>query len=53
VILSSWALPPGEYRVEKDFPKIGRRVFNVQARRLYQQSKGTHYIIVRFEEVKG
>lgn len=41
------------YRIEHDFRKLGRRVFSIAARRLYQQSKGTHYIVMRFENVTG
>ncbi|MDB6028966.1 MAG: ATPase [Verrucomicrobiales bacterium] len=37
------------FRVEHDFPKIGRRVFNFNARRLYQHSNGTHYVLVFLE----
>jgi two-component system CheB/CheR fusion protein len=39
-----------QYRIEHEFPKVGRRAVLLTARRLYQQSKGTHYIIIRFEE---
>ncbi len=39
-----------KYRIEHEFPRIGRRTFLVSARRLYQQSKGTHYIVMRFDE---
>jgi two-component system CheB/CheR fusion protein len=34
------------FKVTHDFPKIGRRTFSLDARRLYQQSKGTHYVLV-------
>lgn len=37
------------YRVENEFPKIGHRNILVSARRLYQQSKGTHYVVMRFD----
>jgi two-component system, chemotaxis family, CheB/CheR fusion protein len=40
------------YKIEHDFFKIGRRAVLLSARRLYQQSKGNHYIIIRFEEAK-
>jgi len=39
--------------VQNDFPGLGRRVFLVNARRLYHHSKGTHYILVLFREVKS
>jgi two-component system, chemotaxis family, CheB/CheR fusion protein len=39
------------FRVEHDFPEVGRRVYLVNARRLYHHSKGTHYILVLFREV--
>jgi two-component system CheB/CheR fusion protein len=39
------------FRVEHEFPDIGRGVFLVNARRLYHHSKGTHYILVLFREV--
>ena len=39
-----------QYRVEHDFPKTGRRTFFLNARRLYQQSKGTHYILLLLQE---
>lgn len=38
------------YRIDHDFPKTGRRTVLLSARRLYQQSKGTHYIVIRFDE---
>jgi two-component system, chemotaxis family, CheB/CheR fusion protein len=38
------------FRLEHDFPEIGRQVFFVNARRLYHHSKGTHYILVLFRE---
>ena len=38
------------YKIEHDFQKGGRRTMHLFARRLYQQSKGTHYIVIRFEE---
>jgi two-component system CheB/CheR fusion protein len=38
------------YKIELDFHKAGRRTVHLFARRLYQQSKGTHYIVIRFEE---
>jgi len=39
-----------QYRVEHEFPKSGRRAVLLTARRLYQQSKSTHYILIRFDE---
>lgn len=39
------------FRVEHDFPDLGRRIFLVNARRLYHHSKGTHYILMLFREV--
>jgi two-component system CheB/CheR fusion protein len=39
------------FRVDHDFPQIGRRTFSVNARRLYQQSKGTHYVLVLLTDV--
>lgn len=38
------------YRIEHDFHKAGKRALLLFARRLYQQSKGAHYIVIRFEE---
>src|SRR5215510_200109 len=40
-----------DFRVEHDFPGIGRRKFSFSARSLYQKSKGTHYLMVLIEEV--
>lgn len=40
-----------DFKVEHDFPHIGRRVFLVNARRLYQQSKGSHYVLVLLQDV--
>ena len=40
------------FRVEHDFPGVGRLVFLVNARRLYHHSKGTHYVLVLFREQK-
>ncbi len=39
------------FKVDHDFPNIGRRTFSLNARRLYQQSKGTHYILVLLSDV--
>ena len=39
------------FKVEHDFPHIGPRVFLVNARRLYQQSKGSHYVLVLLRDV--
>jgi two-component system CheB/CheR fusion protein len=41
------------FRVEHDFPDVGRRIFLVNARRLYHHSKGTHYILMLFREAMG
>ena len=39
------------FRVGEDtFPHLGPRVFSFSARRLYQQSKGTHYILTLIQE---
>jgi two-component system, chemotaxis family, CheB/CheR fusion protein len=38
------------YKIEHEFRKGNRRAMNLFARRLFQQSKGTHYIVIRFEE---
>ena len=37
------------YRIEHDFTKSGMHGVSLSARRLYQQNKGTHYIVIRFE----
>jgi two-component system CheB/CheR fusion protein len=42
-----------DFRVEHDFPGIGRQKFSFSARSLYQKSKGTHYVLVLIEEVDG
>jgi two-component system, chemotaxis family, CheB/CheR fusion protein len=39
------------FKVDHEFPQIGRRTFSVSARRLYQQSKGTHYVVVLLQDV--
>jgi two-component system CheB/CheR fusion protein len=39
------------FKLEHDFPMIGRRTFLVNARRLYQQSKGTHYVLVLLKDI--
>jgi two-component system, chemotaxis family, CheB/CheR fusion protein len=39
------------FQMSHDFPQIGRRAFSVSARRLYQQSKGTHYVLVLLQDV--
>jgi len=39
------------FKVEHHFPAIGRRVFLFNARRLYQVSKGTYYILVLLRDV--
>jgi two-component system, chemotaxis family, CheB/CheR fusion protein len=39
------------YHVEHEFPQIGRRLFALNARRLYQQSKGTHYVLLLLQDL--
>jgi len=38
------------YKLDHEFPKGGRRSIMLSARRFYQQSKGTHYIVIRFDQ---
>jgi two-component system CheB/CheR fusion protein len=40
-----------DFRMEHEFPAIGQRAFSVNARRLYQQSKGNHYVLVLLREM--
>jgi two-component system CheB/CheR fusion protein len=39
------------YRVEFELPRAGRKTFSLVARRLYHQTKATHYIVIRFDEI--
>jgi hypothetical protein len=39
------------FKVEETFPHIGRRTFSLNARRLYQPSKGTHHVLVLLEDL--
>lgn len=39
------------FKMDHDFPQIGPRSFSVNARRLYQQSKGTHYVLVLLQDI--
>jgi two-component system, chemotaxis family, CheB/CheR fusion protein len=41
------------FKVDHEFPQLGRRRFLVNARRLYQHSKGTHYVLVLFRDITG
>ena len=41
------------YRIEHEFPGLGRRSLLISARRLYQQSRRTHYIVMRFDDGAG
>ncbi|HWD90855.1 MAG TPA: chemotaxis protein CheB [Verrucomicrobiae bacterium] len=41
------------FDVEYEFPQGDRRVFEVNARRLYHHSKGTHYVLVLFRDKKA
>jgi len=41
-----------DYKIDHEFPKGGRRTVLVSARCLYQQSKSSHYIVIRFGEAK-
>lgn len=38
------------YKIEHDFPKAGHRAMLLSARRLYQPSKGTQYVVIRFDD---
>ena len=40
------------YRIDHEFPKAGPRAVSLSARRLYQPSKSSHYIVIRFEPAK-
>jgi two-component system, chemotaxis family, CheB/CheR fusion protein len=42
-----------DYLVEHDFPKIGRRRIMVNARRFYDDERGTQRIAIAFEDVTG
>jgi two-component system CheB/CheR fusion protein len=41
-----------DYKIEHQFPKGNRRTVLLSARRLYQPSKSSHYIVIRFGEAK-
>ncbi len=39
------------FNIEREFPKIGRRTFVLNARKLYQRNRGTCYILIRFDDL--
>lgn len=43
--------PVTNFRVEHEFPGIGKRQFSLNARRLYQHSKGTYYVLMLFQDM--
>jgi two-component system CheB/CheR fusion protein len=43
--------PVTDFRVTRDFPGIGKRELSLSARRLYQNSKGTYYVLMLCQDV--
>ncbi|NJD52508.1 MAG: PAS domain-containing protein [Candidatus Methanoperedens sp.] len=42
-----------DFRVEHDFPGIGQKVLLLNARRIYQEGKGTERILLAIEDITG
>ncbi len=43
--------PVTDFKVTRDFPGIGRREFSLSARRLYQNTRGTYYVLMVCREI--
>jgi hypothetical protein len=42
-----------DYKIEHDFPKIGRRVMLLNARRIIREGIGTQMILLAIEDITG
>jgi PAS domain S-box-containing protein len=45
--------PIESFEIEDDFPGLGRRVFNLNARKVFQPGNHTHRMLLVFEDITG